>query len=141
MIVVKVGGGAGIDYDALCADIAALNAAGQQIVLVHGGSHETNLLAERVPVEHHRGTRVGAHLDTFAALDVGVEDDAALVRVLHQNEAHRRRAAAIRGRQRHRLGQCDAGGLRLSEPAPEARDRVGGRTLRFGHSPEANFAA
>jgi acetylglutamate/LysW-gamma-L-alpha-aminoadipate kinase len=48
MIVVKVGGGAGIDYDALCADIAELWQAGQRLVLVHGGSHETNLLAERL---------------------------------------------------------------------------------------------
>lgn len=48
MIVVKVGGGAGITYDALCADVAALTRAGRQIVLVHGGSHETNVLAERL---------------------------------------------------------------------------------------------
>ena len=48
MIVVKVGGGVGIDYDALCADIADLWRAGQRLVLVHGGSHETNLLAEQL---------------------------------------------------------------------------------------------
>jgi [amino group carrier protein]-L-2-aminoadipate 6-kinase len=48
MFVVKVGGGAGIDYDALCADIAELWRAGQRLVLVHGGSHETNLLAEHL---------------------------------------------------------------------------------------------
>lgn len=48
MIVVKVGGGQGIDYDALCADVAALWKDGRRLVLVHGGSHETNLLAERL---------------------------------------------------------------------------------------------
>jgi len=48
MIVVKVGGGEGIDYDALCADIAALWQAGQRLVLVHGGSHATNMLAEQL---------------------------------------------------------------------------------------------
>jgi [amino group carrier protein]-L-2-aminoadipate 6-kinase len=48
MIIVKVGGGAGIDYDALCDDIAQLWAAGRKLVLVHGGSHETNRLAERL---------------------------------------------------------------------------------------------
>lgn len=48
MIVIKVGGGAGIAYDALCADLAALTRAGQRCVLVHGGSHETNTLAEQV---------------------------------------------------------------------------------------------
>ncbi|MGQ9894014.1 MAG: [LysW]-aminoadipate kinase [Roseiflexus sp.] len=48
MIVVKVGGGAGIAYDALCNDLAALMRTGQHFVLVHGGSHETNTLAERL---------------------------------------------------------------------------------------------
>ncbi len=48
MIVIKVGGGAGIAYDTLCADLAALTRAGQRCVLVHGGSHETNTLAEQV---------------------------------------------------------------------------------------------
>jgi acetylglutamate/LysW-gamma-L-alpha-aminoadipate kinase len=48
MIVVKVGGGAGIDYDALCADIADLWREGQRVVLLHGGSHATNLLAEQL---------------------------------------------------------------------------------------------
>jgi acetylglutamate/LysW-gamma-L-alpha-aminoadipate kinase len=48
MIVVKVGGGAGMDYDALCADTAELWQADRRLVLVHGGSHETNMLAERL---------------------------------------------------------------------------------------------
>jgi len=46
VIVVKVGGSAGIDYDALCDDIAALWQEGQKLILVHGGSSETNRLAE-----------------------------------------------------------------------------------------------
>ena len=46
MIVVKVGGSAGIDYDAVCADVAALWKAGRRLVLVHGGSGETNRVAE-----------------------------------------------------------------------------------------------
>lgn len=45
MLVVKVGGSAGIDYDALCADLAGLWQAGQRLVLVHGGSDETNQLS------------------------------------------------------------------------------------------------
>lgn len=46
MIVVKVGGSLGIDYDALCADVAELWKAGQKLVIVHGGSAETNRVAE-----------------------------------------------------------------------------------------------
>lgn len=48
LIVVKVGGSQGINYDALCADVAGLVKEGRELVLVHGGSHETNLVAERL---------------------------------------------------------------------------------------------
>jgi [amino group carrier protein]-L-2-aminoadipate 6-kinase len=43
-VVVKVGGADGIDLDAVAADVAAL-AADTRVVLVHGGSAETNRLA------------------------------------------------------------------------------------------------
>jgi acetylglutamate/LysW-gamma-L-alpha-aminoadipate kinase len=46
MIVIKVGGSSGIDYDALCDDVATLWQKGQKLVLVHGGSAETNRVAE-----------------------------------------------------------------------------------------------
>lgn len=45
MIVVKVGGSAGIDIEAVCEDVAGLVHEGQRLVLVHGGSHQTNQLA------------------------------------------------------------------------------------------------
>ncbi len=48
MIVVKVGGSEGIDYDAVCNDVADLWLTGQKLVLVHGGSAETNRIAERL---------------------------------------------------------------------------------------------
>ncbi|MFN2322205.1 MAG: [LysW]-aminoadipate kinase [Trueperaceae bacterium] len=46
MIVVKVGGAEGVDLDAVAADVAALWAEGSPVVLVHGGSAETNRVAE-----------------------------------------------------------------------------------------------
>jgi len=46
LVVVKVGGSTGIDYDALCEDLASLVGDGHQFVLVHGGSAETNRIAE-----------------------------------------------------------------------------------------------
>jgi acetylglutamate/LysW-gamma-L-alpha-aminoadipate kinase len=46
MIVVKVGGSEGIDLAAVCRDVAALLRQGQKLVLVHGGSHRTNVVAE-----------------------------------------------------------------------------------------------
>ncbi|GAK56281.1 acetylglutamate kinase [Candidatus Vecturithrix granuli] len=45
MIVIKIGGSEGTDYQQICADIAAHIKAGQQIIVVHGASHETNQLS------------------------------------------------------------------------------------------------
>ena len=45
MIVVKVGGGKGIPIETVCQDVAALVQQGERLLLVHGGSHETNLLS------------------------------------------------------------------------------------------------
>lgn len=45
MIVVKVGGSVGIDYDAVCDDLAALVKSGERAILIHGGSHETNVIS------------------------------------------------------------------------------------------------
>ncbi len=45
-IVIKVGGGEGIDPTNLTNEIAQLVNDGNRVVLVHGGSHETNVLAE-----------------------------------------------------------------------------------------------
>jgi [amino group carrier protein]-L-2-aminoadipate 6-kinase len=48
LIVVKVGGGKGVNLEEVCSDMADLVKRGEQIVLVHGGSHETNMLSERL---------------------------------------------------------------------------------------------
>ena len=48
MIVVKMGGAAGVNLEAISADVAALVKQGQRIVLVHGGSDETNRLSEQL---------------------------------------------------------------------------------------------
>lgn len=45
MIVVKVGGSSGIDRAAVARDVAAIAAAGERVVLVHGASAETDSLA------------------------------------------------------------------------------------------------
>jgi acetylglutamate/LysW-gamma-L-alpha-aminoadipate kinase len=48
MIIVKMGGGEGLGIGNLCADVAALVKSGQRLILVHGGSHETNVLSEKL---------------------------------------------------------------------------------------------
>lgn len=47
-IVIKVGGGEGIDLAPVLDEFSALVRAGVRAVLVHGGSHETNVVAERL---------------------------------------------------------------------------------------------
>jgi len=51
VVVIKLGGGAGVDSASVCADIAALTAEGRHIVLVHGTSAAVDTLAARVGVE------------------------------------------------------------------------------------------
>ncbi|MFZ6026871.1 MAG: [LysW]-aminoadipate kinase [Chloroflexota bacterium] len=48
MIVVKIGGTTGVDFDAVTQDVAGLVKGGQQIVIVHGGSGETNTISEQL---------------------------------------------------------------------------------------------
>jgi acetylglutamate/LysW-gamma-L-alpha-aminoadipate kinase len=48
MIVVKAGGSAGLDIEAVCADVAEFAQQDMQVVLVHGGSHETNTISEKL---------------------------------------------------------------------------------------------
>lgn len=50
IMVVKVGGGAGIDLGPLLDEITERVNTGERVVLVHGGSDETNRLAERLGV-------------------------------------------------------------------------------------------
>ena len=53
-IVIKLGGAAGVDAEAVCADVAALVAEGWPLVLVHGTSAAADALAAHVglPVRH-----------------------------------------------------------------------------------------
>jgi len=48
MIVIKAGGGEGLDMEAVCDDVAQLVEQGERVVLVHGGSHETNVISEQL---------------------------------------------------------------------------------------------
>lgn len=61
MIVVKIGGAAGISHDSLCADAAALVARGERLVIVHGGSDATTTLARRLGHEPQFITSPSGH--------------------------------------------------------------------------------
>jgi len=47
-IVIKVGGGKGIDLGSIVDEFSQLVRGGTRAVLVHGGSHETNVIAEKL---------------------------------------------------------------------------------------------
>ena len=46
LVIVKVGGSEGIDYEAVSEDVAELLSQGRRLILVHGGSSQTNQVAE-----------------------------------------------------------------------------------------------
>ena len=48
MMVVKIGGTNGVNIDAALADVAAQVQAGQRLIVVHGGSGETNAISEQL---------------------------------------------------------------------------------------------
>lgn len=48
MLVVKIGGGSGTQIDPTVADLTEILRAGRKVVLVHGASGETNVLAEKL---------------------------------------------------------------------------------------------
>jgi [amino group carrier protein]-L-2-aminoadipate/L-glutamate 6-kinase len=48
MIVIKIGGTSGVNFEAVIEDIAIHIKGGQKLVVVHGGSGETNAIAEQL---------------------------------------------------------------------------------------------
>ena len=65
MIVVKAGGGFGLDMEAVCADVANLVKNGERIVLVHGGSHETNVISEKLGKPPRFVTSASGHVSRY----------------------------------------------------------------------------
>ncbi len=65
MIVVKAGGSAGLDMEAVCADIAELAQQDTQVVLVHGGSHETNTISEKLGHPPRFVTSASGHVSRY----------------------------------------------------------------------------
>ncbi|MCS7282842.1 MAG: [LysW]-aminoadipate kinase [Anaerolineae bacterium] len=65
MIVVKIGGAQGIDPGPFCEDVAALVAQGRPIVVVHGGSHETNVISERLGKPPRYVTSTSGHQSRY----------------------------------------------------------------------------
>jgi acetylglutamate/LysW-gamma-L-alpha-aminoadipate kinase len=65
MIVVKAGGNGDLGIEAVCADIAELVQQGEQVVLVHGGSYETNVISEKLGHPPRFVTSVTGHVSRY----------------------------------------------------------------------------
>jgi acetylglutamate/LysW-gamma-L-alpha-aminoadipate kinase len=65
MIVVKAGGGEGVNTGAVCADVAELAHKGERVVVVHGGSHETNVISEKLGHPPRFVTSVSGHSSRY----------------------------------------------------------------------------
>ena len=65
MIVVKAGGGEGVNTEAVCTGIAELVQNDQQVVLVHGCSHETNVISEKLGHPPRFVTSVSGHVSRY----------------------------------------------------------------------------
>ncbi len=65
MIVVKIGGAEGVGIETLCVDVAHLIGNGEQVVVVHGGSHETNVISEKLGHPPRFVTSVSGHVSRY----------------------------------------------------------------------------
>ena len=65
MIVIKIGGSEGTDFQTICADIAEHIKSGEQIIIVHGGSHDTNVLSESLNHPPRFVTSVSGHTSRY----------------------------------------------------------------------------
>ena len=65
MIVVKIGGVEGLGIESLCVDVAHLVGNGKQMVLVHGGSHQTNVISEKLGKPPRFVTSVSGHVSRY----------------------------------------------------------------------------
>lgn len=65
MIIIKVGGGEGVDTESVVLDVAELVKQGERVVLVHGGSHETNVISEKLGHPPQFVTSVSGHSSRY----------------------------------------------------------------------------
>ncbi len=65
MMVIKIGGGEGINYVGIFENLRALIDAGQEAVVVHGANHEMSVLTERLNLPQRMITSVSGYESRF----------------------------------------------------------------------------
>jgi acetylglutamate/LysW-gamma-L-alpha-aminoadipate kinase len=66
VIVIKAGGSKGLDLQAVCDDIAALVGQKEPVVLVHGGSQETNDISQKLGRPPRFVTSASGHVSRYS---------------------------------------------------------------------------
>ena len=115
IIVVKVGGGEGVNLDTVCRDVAALVAEGQPVVLVHGGSHQTNVVSEKMGVPPRFVTSVSGHTSRYtdqATLDIFT--------MVYAGQVNKRIVEKLQGLGCNAVGLCGADGRLMTGPRKDA---------------------
>jgi [amino group carrier protein]-L-2-aminoadipate/L-glutamate 6-kinase len=69
-LVVKVGGAAGVDLEAVCADVARLASSGHAVVLVHGTSAAADALAARAGLRVRQLVSPSGHVSRYTDLEM-----------------------------------------------------------------------
>jgi hypothetical protein len=90
-------------------------------------SAQPDLALQRLPIERQRRLRRCAQFPALHAVDVRVEDEAALVEALQQDHARIGQSVAIDGRQRHGVRIDRLRPFGLGEPGREQAQRLIGR--------------
>lgn len=106
MIVVKIGGSEGMNFEAICADVAERIAAGERFVIVHGGSHETNQLSEALGRPPRFVTSVSGQVSRYTdrptleifAMAVAGKVNTLLVEALHRHGVNALGLSGLDGR-------------------------------------------
>ena len=66
MLIIKIGGGAGINIQGVIADLAELNNSGEQFIIVHGANAARDQLANDLGVEKRIVTSVSGYSSVFS---------------------------------------------------------------------------
>lgn len=144
-LVVKVGGSAGIDLDAVCDDVAALRREGREVVLVHGGNARLDETARSLghpprfvvsPSGHTSRFTDAATMDVFMMVYCGVVNKRLVERLQVRGVAALGLSGLdgrlLEGRHKRSVRSVEAGKTRvLHGDHTGTVDRVDARLLRL----------
>ena len=97
------------------------------------GAFDPNLTGQRLPVEQQRGMHVDREIARFAALLVGIENEAAIIGAFQQQDARRGPSLGVHRHHRHRIGIGRFAGFGVRHPLGELDEGIGRDACCVGH--------